>query len=85
MMVLDQAFVKFRDFSFASLAAFLEASSSLGRRTRWPTRRSQVGCDDDAGALIELAQQMEEQRAAGGAKRQVAKLVEDDESQARRG
>src|SRR4029077_1792157 len=35
--------------------------------------------DDDAGALVELAEQMEEQRSAGGAERQVAKLVEDDE------
>ena len=31
------------------------------------------------GALVELAQQMEEQGPAGGAERQVAKLVEDDE------
>jgi hypothetical protein len=38
-----------------------------------------IGRDDDAGALVELAQQMEEQGPAGGAKRQVAKLVEDDE------
>ena len=30
-------------------------------------------------ALVELAQQMEEQGAAGGAERQVAEFVEDDE------
>src|SRR5271165_2564376 len=40
---------------------------------------AEIGCDDDAGPLVELAQQMEEQGPAGGAERQVAKLVEDDE------
>ena len=46
---------------------------------RRPFAEAQIGRDDDAGALVELAEQMEEQRAAGGAERQVAKLVEDDE------
>jgi hypothetical protein len=40
---------------------------------------AEIGRDNDAGALIELAQQMEEQGPAGGAERQIAKLVEDDE------
>lgn len=40
---------------------------------------AEVSRDDDAGALVELAQQMEEQGPAGGAERQVAKLVEDDQ------
>src|SRR5271167_2529274 len=44
-----------------------------------PLSEAEIGCDDDAGALVELAQQMEEQGPAGGAERQVAKLVEDDE------
>jgi hypothetical protein len=44
-----------------------------------PFTEVEIGCDDDAGALVELAQQMEEQRAAGGAERQVAQLIEDDE------
>ena len=44
-----------------------------------PFAEAQVGRDDDAGSLVELAEQMEEQRSAGGAERQVAKLVEDDE------
>src|SRR6516225_720360 len=44
-----------------------------------PFTEAEIGCDDDAGALVELAQQMEEQGPAGGAERQVAKLVEDDE------
>ena len=44
-----------------------------------PLAEAEIGRDDDAGPLVELAQQMEEQRPAGGAERQVAKLVEDDE------
>ena len=44
-----------------------------------PFAEAEVGGDDDAGALVELAQQVEQQRPAGGAERQVAKLVEDDE------
>src|ERR1700729_4048087 len=44
-----------------------------------PFAEAQVRCDDDAGSLVEFAEQMEEQRSAGGAERQVAKLVEDDE------
>ena len=44
-----------------------------------PFAEAEIGRDDDAGALVELAQQMEEQGPAGGAERQVAELVEDDE------
>ena len=44
-----------------------------------PFAETQVRRDDDAGSLVEFAEQMEEQRSAGGAERQVAKLVEDDE------
>ena len=44
-----------------------------------PLSEAEIGGDDDAGALIELAQQMEEQGPAGGAERQVAQFVEDDE------
>jgi hypothetical protein len=44
-----------------------------------PFAETQIGRDDDAGAFVELAQQMEEQCAAGGAERQVAQLVQDDE------
>ena len=36
-----------------------------------PFAEAQVGGDDDAGALIEFTQEMEEQCAAGGAERQV--------------
>ena len=44
-----------------------------------PFAEAQVGGDDDAGALIELAQEMEEQRTAGCTERQIAELVEDHE------
>src|SRR6202162_317515 len=44
-----------------------------------PFTEAEISGDDDAGALVEFAQQMEEQGPAGGAERQVAKLVEDDE------
>jgi len=44
-----------------------------------PFAEAEVRRDDDAGSLVELAQQVEQQRPAGGAERQVAKLIEDDE------
>src|SRR5271154_6748596 len=44
-----------------------------------PFAEAQVRRDDDAGSLVELAQQVEEQRSAGGAERQIAKLIQDDE------
>jgi hypothetical protein len=49
---------------------------------RGPFAEAEVGGDDDAGALVELAEQMEEQRPARGAERQVAQLVEDHEVEA---
>jgi len=42
-----------------------------------PFTEGQVGGDHDAGALVELAQQVEEQGAAGLAEGQVAELVQD--------
>ena len=44
-----------------------------------PFAEAQIGRDDDAGALVELAQQMEQHRAAGSAEWQVAEFIEDDE------
>ena len=44
-----------------------------------PFTEAEVGRDNDAGALIEFAQKVEQQCAARPAERQVAKLVEDDE------
>src|ERR1700677_5200966 len=69
---------------FEDVAAVGKTIKQRGRHLRvaehgCPLAEAEIGRDDDAGALVELAQQMEEQGAAGGAERQVAKLVEDDE------
>ena len=45
-----------------------------------PFAEAQIGRDDDAGPLVELAQQVEEQRAARGAERQVSELIQDPPS-----
>src|SRR5271154_4686064 len=39
-----------------------------------PLAEAEIGRDDDAGALIELAQQMKEQSSSGSAERQVAEF-----------
>src|SRR5271170_254556 len=70
--------------SFENVAAVGEAIEQRGRHLGvaehgGPLAEAEIGGDDDAGALVELAQQMEEQGPAGGTERQVAKLVEDDE------
>ena len=44
-----------------------------------PFAEAQVRCGDDAGSLVEFAEQVEEQGSAGSAEWQVAELVEDDE------
>jgi hypothetical protein len=44
-----------------------------------PFGQAEIDGDDDAGALVKLAEKMEQQGAAGGAERRVAKFVEDDE------
>src|ERR1700693_1526321 len=51
-------------------------SSSLRRRARQPLAEAEISRDDDAGALVELAQQMGEQGPARGTEWQVAKLIE---------
>ena len=44
-----------------------------------PIREAQVGRDDDAGALIELTEQVEQQRTAGLAEWQVAEFIEHNQ------
>jgi hypothetical protein len=44
-----------------------------------PFREAEVGGDDDAGPLVEPAQQMEQQGAARCAERQITEFIEDDE------
>src|SRR5277367_1370362 len=69
---------------FEDVAAMGETIEQRGRHLRvaehgGPLAEAEIGRDDDAGTLVELAEQMEEQRSAGGAERQVAEFVEDDE------
>ena len=44
-----------------------------------PFREAEIGSDDDAGALVELAEEVEQQGAARSTERQIAKLVQDYE------
>ena len=41
-----------------------------------PFREGQISRDDDAGPLVELGEQVEQQRAAGLRERQITQLVE---------
>ena len=44
-----------------------------------PFAKGEVGCDDDRGALIELADQMEQKLSTGLGEGQIAQLVQDQE------
>jgi hypothetical protein len=44
-----------------------------------PFAKGEIGGDDNRGALVETADQMEQQLAAGLCEGQIAELVEDDE------
>ncbi len=66
--------------------AIEERGGHLGvAEDRRPLAEAQVGGDDDAGAFVEFAQQVEQQGAARGAERQVSldrlrrSSVQDDE------
>ena len=50
-----------------------------------PIAKGQIGGDDDGSALVEPADQMKEQLAAGLSEGQVAEFVENDANEARRG
>ena len=45
----------------------------------WPFAEGEVGGDDDRGALVEPAHEVEQELAAGLSEGQIAKFVEDDE------
>jgi hypothetical protein len=69
---------------FEDVAAVGKTIKQRGRHLRvaehgGPLAEAEIGRDDDAGALVELAEQMEEQGSARGAEWQVAEFVEDDE------
>ena len=48
----------------------------------WPFAKVEIGGDDDRGPLVEEADEMEQELAAGLGEGQIAELVEDDEVQA---
>ena len=48
----------------------------------WPFAEGEVGGNDDPGAFVETADQVEQQLAAGLREGQIAKFVEDDEVEA---
>ena len=50
----------------------------------WPFAEGEVGGDDDRGALVEAADQVEQQLPTGLREGQVAEFVEDDEVEAAR-
>jgi hypothetical protein len=47
-----------------------------------PFAEGEIGGDDDRGALVELADEMEQQLAAGLGEREIAEFVEDDDVEA---
>ena len=48
----------------------------------WPFAEGEIGGDDDRGALVEPADQMEEELATGLGEGQIAELLEDGEVEA---
>jgi len=42
-----------------------------------PFAKAQVGCDNEAGALVEFTQKVEQQRATRSAERQISQLIQD--------
>jgi hypothetical protein len=44
-----------------------------------PLTEAEVGCDDDAGSLVKLTEQVEEQSSTRGAEWQISEFVENDE------
>ena len=47
-----------------------------------PFTESQIGCDDDTGALVEAAGQTEQQGATRGAEGEITEFIKDHEIQA---
>lgn len=60
---------------FQNMAAMSQAIEESGRHLgvaedSCPFAKAEIGCDDDAGPLVEFTKQMEEQCPAGRAERQ---------------
>jgi len=43
----------------------------------WPFAKGEIGCHDDRGALVEPADQMEQELAAGLGEGEIAEFVEE--------
>ena len=57
-----------------------QRSGHLGiAEDRRPFAEAQIGGDDDTGAFVELAHQVEEERSTRGAEQQIPQLVKDHE------
>ncbi len=60
--------------------AVLQSGGHLGiAEDGSPFAEAEVGGDDDAGALVKLAQQVEEQRSTRGTERKVSEFIEDQQ------
>ena len=70
------------------VAVMREAVQESGGHLRvaenaWPFAESEIGGDDDRGAFVETADHVEQELSAGLREGEIAKLVEDDEVEAR--
>ena len=72
----------FDDFAMMGQAVEQRGGHLGIAKDRGPFAEGQVGGDDDRGALVELADEVEQELAAGLGEGQIAKLVEDDEVEA---
>jgi len=55
------------------------SSASWRRRIRSAFTEGEIGSDDDRGALVETADEVEQKLAAGLSKEQMAEFIENDE------
>ena len=70
--------------SFDNIAMVCEAIEESGRHfgvceDAWPFAEGEIGGDDDRGALVKPADEIEQQLTAGLGEGQIAEFVEDDE------
>ena len=70
---------RFNDIAVVS-EAVEQSSRHLGVcKDARPFAEGEIGGDDDGGALVESADEVEQELAAGLGERQIAEFVEDDE------
>jgi hypothetical protein len=76
-----------RQLSFAGLDDIAVVGQPIEQRGRhlgvakhaWPFSEGQIGGDDDGGAFVEPADEVEQELTARLSKGQIAEFVEDDE------